>query len=54
MWTEIELDDALELLGPAEGFRNERVRAYAVRQLERADDDVRLNSPYLFERLETD
>ncbi|GAA5828167.1 hypothetical protein JCM5353_007814 [Sporobolomyces roseus] len=39
MWTEIELDDALELLGPAEGFRNERVRAYAVRQLERADDD---------------
>ena len=40
MWTEIELDDALELLGPAEGFRNERVRSYAVRQLERADDDV--------------
>ncbi|GAA5895415.1 phosphatidylinositol 3-kinase VPS34 [Sporobolomyces salmoneus] len=39
MWTEIELDDALELLGPAEGFRNERVRSYAVRQLERADDD---------------
>ncbi|GAA6023183.1 hypothetical protein JCM11491_003292 [Sporobolomyces phaffii] len=39
MWTEIELDDALELLGPAEGFRNERVRSYAVKQLERADDD---------------
>ncbi|GAA6060356.1 hypothetical protein JCM10212_004540 [Sporobolomyces blumeae] len=39
MWTEIELDDALELLGPAEGFRDKRVRAYAVRQLERADDD---------------
>lgn len=40
MWSEIEMDDALELLGPAEGFRDRRVRAYAVRQLERADDDV--------------
>lgn len=41
MWSEIEMDDALELLGPAEGFRDTRVRAYAVRQLERADDEVR-------------
>ncbi|GAA5927147.1 phosphatidylinositol 3-kinase VPS34 [Sporobolomyces koalae] len=39
MWTEIEIDDALELLGPVEGFRHERVRSYAVKQLERADDD---------------
>lgn len=41
MWHEVEMDDALELLGPAEGFRDRRVRAYAVRQLERADDEVR-------------
>ncbi|GAA5908761.1 hypothetical protein JCM6882_008200 [Rhodosporidiobolus microsporus] len=39
MWSEVEMDDALELLGPAEGFRDKRVRAYAVRQLERADDE---------------
>ncbi|GAA6028728.1 hypothetical protein JCM8097_007365 [Rhodosporidiobolus ruineniae] len=39
MWSEVEMDDALELLGPAEGFRDRRVRAYAVRQLERADDE---------------
>ncbi|GAA5972036.1 hypothetical protein JCM11641_002465 [Rhodosporidiobolus odoratus] len=39
MWNEVEMDDALELLGPAEGFRDRRVRAYAVKQLERADDD---------------
>ncbi|GAA5991028.1 hypothetical protein JCM10908_006509 [Rhodotorula pacifica] len=39
MWHEVEMDDALELLGPAEGFRDRRVRAYAVRQLERADDE---------------
>lgn len=41
MWSEVEMDDALELLGPAEGFRDRRVRAYAVKQLERADDEVR-------------
>ncbi|GAA5901956.1 hypothetical protein JCM8208_006648 [Rhodotorula glutinis] len=39
MWSEVEMDDALELLGPAEGFRDRRVRAYAVKQLERADDE---------------
>ncbi|GAA6011669.1 hypothetical protein JCM10207_004202 [Rhodosporidiobolus poonsookiae] len=39
MWSEVDMDDALELLGPAEGFRDRRVRAYAVRQLERADDE---------------
>ncbi|GAA5868362.1 hypothetical protein JCM1840_005656 [Sporobolomyces johnsonii] len=39
MWTDVDMDDALELLGPAEGFRDRRVRAYAVRQLERADDE---------------
>ncbi|KAF8623642.1 hypothetical protein AX17_007342 [Amanita inopinata Kibby_2008] len=36
-WTEIEIDDALELLGPS--TVDSRVRAFAVRQLSRADDD---------------
>ncbi|KIL59571.1 hypothetical protein M378DRAFT_1000569 [Amanita muscaria Koide BX008] len=36
-WTEIDIDDALELLGP--GTVDSRVRAFAVRQLSRADDD---------------
>lgn len=40
MWAEVEMDDALELLGPGEGFRDRRVRAYAVTQLGKADDDV--------------
>jgi hypothetical protein len=38
-WTEIDTDDALELLGP--GTIDSRVRAFAVKQLKRADDDVR-------------
>lgn len=38
MWTEVDTDDALELLGP--GTVDSRVRAFAVRQLSRADDDV--------------
>lgn len=37
-WTEIDTDDALELLGP--GTVDSRVRAFAVKQLMRADDDV--------------
>ncbi|CBQ67863.1 related to phosphatidylinositol 3-kinase [Sporisorium reilianum SRZ2] len=37
MWTEPGLDDALELLGPT--FKDPRVRSYAVRQLERAEDE---------------
>ncbi|KIK10246.1 hypothetical protein K443DRAFT_212 [Laccaria amethystina LaAM-08-1] len=36
-WTEIDTDDALELLGP--GTLDSRVRAFAVKQLSRADDD---------------
>ncbi|KAF9264846.1 phosphatidylinositol 3-kinase [Marasmius fiardii PR-910] len=40
-WTEIDLDDALELLGP--GTVDSRVRAFAVRQLSRADDDELLH-----------
>ncbi|KIP11047.1 hypothetical protein PHLGIDRAFT_100348 [Phlebiopsis gigantea 11061_1 CR5-6] len=36
-WTEIDVDDALELLGP--NTVDSRVRAYAVKQLSRADDD---------------
>lgn len=38
MWTDIGTDDALELLGP--GTVDSRVRAFAVRQLARADDEV--------------
>jgi len=37
-WTEINTDDALELLGPT--TLDSRVRAFAVKQLSRADDDV--------------
>ncbi|OBZ72708.1 Phosphatidylinositol 3-kinase catalytic subunit type 3 [Grifola frondosa] len=36
-WTEIDTDDALELLGP--NTVDSRVRAFAVKQLGRADDD---------------
>ncbi|KAH9945474.1 atypical/PIKK/PI3K protein kinase [Epithele typhae] len=36
-WTEIDIDDALELLGPS--TVDSRVRAYAVKQLSRADDE---------------
>jgi len=39
-WTEIDTDDALELLGP--GTVDSRVRAFAVKQLSRADDEVSL------------
>jgi phosphatidylinositol 3-kinase len=36
-WTTIDVDDALELLGPT--FENQDVRAYAVDRLRKADDD---------------
>lgn len=36
-WIEIDIDDALELLGP--GVQNLAVRAYAVDRLRKADDD---------------
>ena len=36
-WAEIDVDDALELLGP--GVRNPAVRAYAVDRLRKADDE---------------
>lgn len=36
-WTEVDVDDALELLGPT--FDNQAVRAYAVDRLRKADDD---------------
>jgi len=40
LWgTEVGMDDALELLGP--GFTDKRVRGFAVKRLERADDEVR-------------
>jgi phosphatidylinositol 3-kinase len=47
-WTEIDTDDALELLGP--GTVDSRVRAFAVKQLSRADDDVRSLS-FFFRRI---
>jgi phosphatidylinositol 3-kinase len=36
-WTDIDVDDALELLGPT--FDNSEVRAYAVQRLRNADDN---------------
>lgn len=36
-WTEIDVDDALELLGPT--FDNPAVRSYGVERLRKADDD---------------
>ena len=45
MWTEVDTDDALELLGP--GTLDSRVRAFAVRQLNRADDDVTIPFPII-------
>lgn len=44
-WTDIETDDALELLGPE--MQDNRVRNFAVKQLSRADDDVRKHSSIL-------
>jgi phosphatidylinositol 3-kinase len=41
LWTEVDTDDALELLGP--NTVDSRVRSFAVKQLRRADDDVRLS-----------
>jgi phosphatidylinositol 3-kinase len=38
MWADIDTDDALELLGPSTA--DSRVRRYAVKQLNRAKDDV--------------
>jgi hypothetical protein len=40
MWTDIDMDDALELLGPGEAFRDRRVRGYAVNQIARVEDEV--------------
>ena len=40
-WTEIDVDDALELLGPT--FDNPAVRAYAVDRLRESDDDELLS-----------
>jgi phosphatidylinositol 3-kinase len=44
-WTEVDVDDALELLGPT--FRNKAVRAYAVDRLRKANDDVPLLYTFL-------
>lgn len=44
-WTEIDIDDALELLGPS--TVDSRVRAFAVKQLDRADDEASRYSIHL-------
>ena len=57
-WTEIEVDDALELLGPT--FDNPAVRTYAVDRLRKADDDellmylLQLVQALKFEKLDGD
>ena len=38
VWAEIDIDDALELLGPA--FKDPNVQSYAVEQLKSAEDDA--------------
>lgn len=38
LWVDIDVDDALELLGKE--FDNRSVRSYAVNQLRKADDEV--------------
>ena len=45
-WTEIDIDDALELLGPK--FVNPTVRAFAVDRLRKAPDDVGSPSFYKY------
>lgn len=57
-WTEIDVDDALELLGPT--FDNAAVRAYAVDRLRKADDEelqlylLQLVQALKFEHISTD
>ncbi|RYP87860.1 hypothetical protein DL769_000452 [Monosporascus sp. CRB-8-3] len=57
-WTEIDVDDALELLGPT--FDNPAVRAYAVERLRKADDHelllylLQLVQALKFEHISTD
>lgn len=57
-WTAIEVDDALELLGPT--FDSPAVRAYAVNRLRKADDDelllylLQLVQALKFEHISTD
>lgn len=40
LWVDIDVDDALELLGKE--FENRSVRTYAVNQLRKANDDVKI------------
>jgi phosphatidylinositol 3-kinase len=48
-WTSIDVDDALELLGPQ--FDHPAVRAYAVDRLGRSDDEVCQSQPLATSRL---
>nr|KAJ3421241.1 Phosphatidylinositol (PI) 3-kinase [Polyrhizophydium stewartii] len=56
VWVDIDVEDALELLGPA--FQDSHVRSYAVIQLKKADDEelqlylLQLVQALKFERLE--
>jgi phosphatidylinositol 3-kinase len=44
LWgNDVGIDDALELLGP--GFTNSKVRAFAVKRLGKADDEVSILVP---------
>lgn len=49
---EVGMDDALELLGP--NFTHKKVRAFAVKRLERAEDDVSIGCLQWLERLTDD
>lgn len=57
-WSDVDVDDALELLGPT--FDNVAVRAYAVKRLHRADDNelllylLQLVQALKFEHIPTD
>lgn len=48
-WTQIDIDDALELLGP--NFDNPAVRAYAVDRLRKADDEVSIDLVFIIAAL---
>lgn len=57
-WTEIDVDDALELLGP--GFDNQDVRSFAVNRLRKSEDEelllylLQLVQALKFERISTE
>ena len=48
-WADIDVEDALELLGPS--FTNSHVRTFAVNQLKKADDDLGDSDGFSIDRL---